>query len=129
MIGNDLTATFAIEAGQLELNAFEPILFQNILSSIELLTNAIHTLTTHAIQDLQANKSQCYEAVMSSDLMITALAPFLSYATAASLIKEARLTNCSVRELAFKKQILPVAQLESLLSIDYLIKRPEKLAI
>ena len=129
VIGNDLTATFAIEAGQLELNAFEPILFQNILSSIELLTNAIRTLTTHAIQDLQANKSQCYEAVMSSDLMITALAPFLSYATAASLIKEARLTNCSVRELAFKKQILPVAQLESLLSIDYLIKRPEKLAI
>ena len=129
VIGNDLTATFAIESGQLELNAFEPILFQNILSSIDLLTNAIQTLSTNAIQDITANESYCLESVMNSDIMITALTPYLSYATAANLIKEARHKRCSVRDLAFKYKLLPTAQLEQLFSIDSLISTPDQIAI
>ena len=129
MIGNDLTATFAIESGQLELNAFEPILFQNILSSIDLLTNAIQTLSTNAIQDITANESYCLESVMNSDIMITALTPYLSYSTAANLIKEARHKRCSVRDLAFKYKLLPTAQLEQLFSIDSLISTPDQIAI
>ncbi|HCN74625.1 hypothetical protein RU87_GL001449 [Lactococcus plantarum] len=129
VIGNDLTATFAVESGQLELNAFEPILFQNILSSIDLLTNAIQTLSINAIQDITANESYCLESVMHSDIMITALTPYLSYATAANLIKEARQKRCSVRDLAFKYKLLPVAQLEHLFSIDSLISNPDKMAI
>jgi aspartate ammonia-lyase len=129
VIGNDLTATFAVESGQLELNAFEPILFQNLLTSTELLTNAINTLTEHAIHDLQANKAHCYNTVMASDIMITALAPFISYAKAAALIKEARTSKRSVRELAFEKQVLPKAQLEELLSVNYFIEKTEQVAI
>lgn len=129
VIGNDLTATFAVESGQLELNAFEPILFQNILSSIDLLTNAIHTLTVNAIQDITANKTYCHESVMTSDIMITALTPYLSYATAANLIKEARHKKSSVRDLAFAYKVLPVSQLEQLFSMDSLITNPDKMAI
>ena len=61
--------------------------------------------------------------------MITALTPYLSYATAANLIKEARHKRCSVRDLAFKYKLLPTAQLEQLFSIDSLISTPDQIAI
>lgn len=129
VIGNDLTATFAIESGQLELNAFEPILFQNILSSIDLLTNAISTLTVNAIQDITANQAYCHKTVIDSDIMITALAPYISYATASDLIKEVRHKQCSVRDLAFKQKLLPVSLLNKLFSTDSLITHPDSIAI
>lgn len=129
VIGNDLSATFAVESGQLELNAFEPILFQNILSSTELLTNAVTTLTKYAIRDLKANKTLCYHTVIASDIMVTALSPYISYTAATELIKEARLEKRSVRELAFEKKLLPKAQLEDLLNCYPLQKNAEKIAI
>ncbi|MBS7577806.1 MULTISPECIES: aspartate ammonia-lyase [unclassified Enterococcus] len=121
VIGNDLSITLAAENGQLELNAFEPVLFQNLLSSVNLLTNGIKTLTENAILELKANEAFCYESVMTSDIMITALAPFIGYEKSASLLKEARIRQISVREVAYESKVLPVKQLNQLLNPAYFI--------
>ena len=129
VIGNDLSITLAAENGQLELNAFEPVLFQNLLSSVNLLTNGVKTLTDNAILELKANEDFCHESVMSSDIMITALAPFIGYEKSASLLKEARLRQVSVREVAFESKVLPVKQLNQLLNPEYFINHQEELEL
>lgn len=59
VIGNDVTIAKAAEAGQLELNVFEPVLFKNLFESIEIMANACHTLRLNAIDGIKANKENC----------------------------------------------------------------------
>ena len=57
IIGNDVTVTMAAEAGQLELNAFEPIIFYNLIQSVETLTYAVHTFVDNCVTGITANRS------------------------------------------------------------------------
>ena len=63
IIGNDTTITMAVEAGQLELNAFEPIIFYCLFESLETLTNGIKVFTTDCIEGLTVNQDICENAV------------------------------------------------------------------
>ena len=63
VFGNDVTITKAAEAGQMELNVFEPVLFFHLFQSIDLLRNAGHTLRVHAIMGIQANTEHCKEVM------------------------------------------------------------------
>lgn len=56
VIGNDMTVTMAVEAGQLELNAFEPVIFYSLIESITALKGAISTLTLNCVEGITANK-------------------------------------------------------------------------
>ena len=75
IIGNDMTITMAAEAGQLELNAFEPIIFYNLFQSIETLTSAVRTLIDNCIVGITANEKHCREMVDGSIGIITADCP------------------------------------------------------
>lgn len=66
IIGYDYTITMAAEAGQLELNAFEPVLFHHLFESIDTLKEAAATLTKHCITGITANKGQCEEYIEKS---------------------------------------------------------------
>ncbi|MDF2803684.1 MAG: ansB1, partial [Anaerocolumna sp.] len=97
--GNDLTISMAAEAGQLELNAFEPVLFYNLFESIEALRGAVNTLTDNCILGITANQDRCNELLNSSVGISTALCPYIGYQKAASLAKKSLENNIPLKEL------------------------------
>lgn len=103
IIGHDYTITMAAEAGQLELNAFEPVIFYTLFESIETLGHAAQTLTDNCILGITANERHCKDLVNASAGIATALCPSIGYAASAALAKESLKTDVPVRELAIAK--------------------------
>ena len=99
IIGHDYTITMAAEAGQLELNAFEPVLFHHLFESIDTLKEAAATLTKHCITGITANKGQCEEYIEKSVGISTALCPYIGYAKSAEIAKKSLKTGVPVKEL------------------------------
>lgn len=116
IIGNDMTITMAAEAGQLELNAFEPIIFYNLFQSIETLSSAVKTLVDNCIVGITANESHCREMVDNSIGIITAICPYVGYEKAAEIAKEALQTNQPVKTLILEKKIMKEEQLNTILN-------------
>ncbi len=106
IIGNDVTINFAAESGQLELNAFEPIIFYKLFESLTTLINGIDTFIINCLIGITANEKNCEFLVNNSIGVITALCPVLGYRKAADLAKEAINTNKSIREIVVEKKIL-----------------------
>jgi aspartate ammonia-lyase len=71
VIGNDLAVHMAAEAGQLQLNAFEPVIIYNILSSLRMMTNAATMLTERCIRGIKANTDHCGNLVRDSIGIVT----------------------------------------------------------
>lgn len=115
IIGNDTTITMAAEAGQLELNAFEPIIFHNLLESVETLTFAVKTLVDNCIIGITANTERCREMVEKSVGIITAICPHVGYEQAAVVAKEAIKTGASVRDLILRDKLLTEEELNAIL--------------
>lgn len=115
IIGNDMTITMAAEAGQLELNAFEPIVFYCLFQSIDTLTYAVETFIDNCVIGITANEERCRELVENSVGIITALCPHIGYQTAADLAKEAITTKRPIRELILERGILDEKQLNEIL--------------
>ena len=102
IIGHDYTITMAAEAGQLELNAFEPVLFHHLFESIDTLKEAAATLTKHCITGITANKGQREEYIEKSVGISTALCPYIGYAKSAEIAKKSLKTGISVKELVLE---------------------------
>jgi aspartate ammonia-lyase len=116
VIGNDLTVTMAAEAGQLELNAFEPVIAYNLFTSMDMLGRACRTLATRCIQGITANREHCRRMVENSIGLVTALNPLLGYEKSAEIAKEALATGRAVTEIVLEKGYLSREELEDLLS-------------
>lgn len=116
IIGNDMTITMATEAGQLELNAFEPIIFYNLFQSIETLTFAVHTLVDNCIRGITANEEHCRKMVDNSVGIITAICPHVGYNKASEIANEAIRTGASVKALILKEGLLSENDLEQILN-------------
>jgi aspartate ammonia-lyase len=121
VIGNDLAVTMAAEGGQLQLNAFEPLIAHNILSSMALLQNAIGTFRERCIDGMEARPEQCARHIEAGVSTVTALVPLLGYEQAAELAKRALADGKTVRELALLTGLLTAEQLDEVL-------RPDRLA-
>ena len=121
VIGNDLAVTMAAEGGQLQLNAFEPLIAHNILSSMSLLQNAIGTFTQRCIDGIEARPEQCALHIEAGVSTVTALVPLIGYERAAALAKQALTEGRTVRELALLTGLLTEAQLDEVL-------QPQRLA-
>ena len=115
IIGHDYTITMAAEAGQLELNAFEPVIFYTLFESIETLGLAAQTLTEHCILGITANEAHCKELVDASAGIATALCPSIGYTAAATLAKKSLKTGVSVRKLAIEEGYVTEEEADKLL--------------
>lgn len=115
IIGNDVTITMAAEAGQLELNAFEPIVFYCLFQSIDTLAFAVSTFVDNCVIGITANEARCRELVENSVGIITALCPHVGYETSADLAKEALQTGVPIRTLILKKGLLTEEELNTIL--------------
>ncbi len=126
VIGNDLTVSFAAQAGQLELNVMEPVIVKSIFESTQMLTNGMEALRTRCIDGITANEDVCRAHVENSIGLVTALNPFLGYETCTALAKEALETGQSVYQLVLDKKLLSVEELEDILKPENMIK-PRKM--
>ena len=115
VIGHDATVCAAAEAGQLELNAFEPVLFYQLFESITAMTAAVDTFVENCITGIQANREKCLENVEKSTGIVTAMAPYIGYQRSAAIAKESLKTGVSVREIILRDGIMSEAELAELL--------------
>lgn len=115
IIGHDTTITMAAEAGQMELNAFEPVIFYNLFDSITTLTHAVNTLIDNCILGITANRERCKELLDASVGITTALCPYIGYKKAAKLAKESLASNVPVKTLVLKYHLMKEKELNAVL--------------
>ncbi len=115
VIGNDMTITMAAEGGQLELNAFEPIIFYCMFQSIDTLAFAVRTFVDNCVSGITANEDRCRCLVENSVGIITALSPYVGYQKAADIAKKAIQTGASVRKLILDEKIMSEDELNEVL--------------
>lgn len=115
VMASDLAITLAAQAGQLELNAFLPLIAHHLLGSLELLVNCIDIFTKYCIQDIVAQSEQCRLSLDNSLAAVTALTPHIGYDAATKIARDAVLTGKTVRETVEEKNIVTPEQLEEIL--------------
>jgi aspartate ammonia-lyase len=121
-IGNDVTVSFAAEAGQLQLNAFEPIIAHSLFKSLIHLRNGCITLAQRCVKGITANREHMGRMVERSIGIVTALNPYIGYTNATQIAQEALSTGRSVYELVLEKQLLGKAQLDEILRLENLTR-------
>jgi aspartate ammonia-lyase len=122
VIGNDLTVTMAAEAGQLELNAMEPVIAYNLFTSLDMLGRACRTLVTRCILGITANREHCRQLVENSIGLVTALNPILGYEKASQIAEQALRTGKSVVEVVLELGYMSWEELEQVLSPHRMIR-------
>lgn len=121
VIGNDVTITMAAEAGQLQLNAFEPVVTHRMFMSIDRLARASVVLAEKCVDGITANREHLRNAVLHSIGLATALVPHLGYATATAIAQEALATGAGVAELALARGLIDPEQLAEILKPENLV--------
>jgi aspartate ammonia-lyase len=116
VIGNDLTVTLAAEAGQLQLNAMEPVIVLNILQSMRMLTRGMGVLRERCIDGIEADEDRCRELLDRSLITVTALNPFIGYNEAARIAKLALATGRTIRDVALSEGVMTETQLDEAFS-------------
>lgn len=115
IIGNDVTITMAVEAGQLELNAFEPIIFYCMFQSIDTLSYTVQTFVDNCVSGITANEARCRFLVDNSVGIITAICPHVGYQKAADIAKKAMLSGKPVRTLILQEKLIGEEELDHIL--------------
>ena len=116
VIGGDITVTMAAEAGQLQLNAFEPIIAYRLLRSIDELRSACIVLRTRCVVGITANPNRLRQFVEQSIGIATALVPSLGYAQATQIAKEALESGRGVYEVVVEKKLMSREELNRVLN-------------
>ncbi|MGB2055064.1 MAG: aspartate ammonia-lyase [Porticoccaceae bacterium] len=120
VIGNDVTISMAAESGQLQLNAFEPIIGHSLFKSITHLRNACATLAEHCVAGITANRDMLRSQVENSIGLATALNPYLGYVNATEVAKVALRDNRRVYDLVLESGLLSKEQLDEILQPNIL---------
>ena len=121
IIGNDMAITMAAEAGQLELNYAEPVLYNKLFESIIALTGAVETFTNRCIVGITANETRCRELVDGSVGVITAICPKVGYKESADIAKEAISTGASVRDVLKKTGLFTEEEIDRILDPESMV--------
>ncbi len=115
VMGLDVTISKAIEAGQLELNVFEPIILMSLFEEVTTIRRAARTFSSLAIEELKANVKNTYQ-IDNSIYLVTALSPHIGYDTACGIMNEAMSSNKTVKEIILEKSLLSESEIDSILT-------------
>ncbi len=121
VIGADTTISAASEAGQLQLNVFEPIIAYKLFNSINIMRRAFTTLASKCITGITANEHICKEHILNSVTLITCLNPILGYEKSSAIAKEALVTNKRVYDVILEKKIFTKEELDNLLKPENMV--------
>jgi aspartate ammonia-lyase len=123
VIGNDVTVTMAAEAGQLQLNAFEPIMCRALMMSITQLRQGCYVLADACVSGITANVEKLRLSVEHSIGLVTVISPVLGYENATIVAQKALADDTSVREVVLELGLMTEAQFDELLgNIDALVR-------
>jgi aspartate ammonia-lyase len=115
VVGNDVAIGMAAEAGQLQLNAMEPLIAFNLLSSLQLLINGVDTLTTRCISGISANPNVCRQYLDRSVCLATALVPLLGYEIAARMANDALQSGKTIRNTVIEHGLMGALEADNAL--------------
>lgn len=121
IMGNDVSVTMAAEAGQLELNYAEPVLYHKLFESIIVLTGALQTFTDNCVSGITANEERCREHVENSVGVITAICPTVGYKLSADIAKTAIKTGEPIREILKSKNIFSDEEIDKILDPESMV--------
>ena len=116
VLGYDATVAYASQAGQLELNVMMPVIAHNLLRSLAILAPTLRVLRTSCVDGITANEEVCRGYFERSIAVATALNPYIGYAKAADVAKEAAKTGKTVVEIVREKKLLPEDQIAKVFS-------------
>ncbi|RPF73779.1 MAG: class II fumarate hydratase [Rickettsiales bacterium TMED289] len=122
VIGNHTGITLAGSNGHFELNVFKPLIAENVLQSIDILSDSIKNFTYYCIKDLQADKSKIKYYVDNSLMLVTALAPHIGYDNAAKIAKRALKNNSKLKDEAIKSGLVSKKEYEKIVDLKKMIK-------
>jgi aspartate ammonia-lyase len=120
VIGNDITVTMAAEAGQLQLNAFEPVIAHSLFKSISHLAAACRTLAERCVRGITANRERARHLLDDSTALVTALNPYIGYARSSEIAKEALASGRRVYDLVLERRLMSREDLDALLKPEVL---------
>ena len=115
IIGNDTTVTLAAEAGQLELNAFEPIIFHCLFESVETLANGVEIFNKDCIEGITVNEDSCEDEIERSIGTVTALCPYIGYTRASKIAKKALAEKKNIRQVLLEEGVVSADEISRLL--------------
>jgi aspartate ammonia-lyase len=124
VIGNDVAVTMAAEAGQLQLNAFEPIIAHSLFKSLAHLGAGCRTLNERCVRGITANAPRARRLLDESTALVTALTPYLGYAACTEIAREALATGARVYDLVLSKKLMTREQLDRILRPE-MLTRPQ----
>ncbi|MGA3058167.1 MAG: aspartate ammonia-lyase [Candidatus Limnocylindrales bacterium] len=116
VIGNDTTIAWAVSAGQLELNVMMPVIAHTALESLTILTNMSRAFAEFCVTGIEANRVRALDLMEHSSALSTPLAPYLGYALAAEISKQAVRERRTIREIVVERGIFTAAELDELLA-------------
>ncbi len=120
VIGNDTTVSMAVQAGQLELNVMMPVIIHNILTSMDILANAVTVFTGRAVTGIQANAEVNKSFFEKSLGLATVLNVIIGYDKAAEVMKKSLKTGKTVLQVIEEDRILTPEQIKKLFSAEKL---------
>ena len=120
VIGNDAAITMAVEAGQLQLNAFEPLMAWALHKSLSHLSSACKTLQVNCVEGIVANQDLLDARIAESVTLVTALNPLIGYEKAAKIAKTAIANGKQIAVVAEELGIMSAAEMKKLLVADKL---------
>ncbi len=122
VMGNHSGITIAGSSGHFELNVFKPLIAENVLQSIDLLSDSIKNFTKFCVKGIQADKTKIKEYLDNSLMMVTALAPYIGYDNAATIAKKALKNNSKLKDEAIKSGLISEKEYNNIVDPKKLIK-------
>ena len=126
VVGNDLTVSLAVQAGQLELNVMTPVIMHNVLSSIQLLINYLPVFRRKCIEGIVVDEKRCAASLEKNPALATFLSPRIGYLEASKIAKQAQEQGRSIKEVALEKGLLRQEELEKIFKPEHLLGKKRR---
>lgn len=126
VIGADTTISYAVQAGQLELNVMMPLMAYEVLFSIEILKNYLPVFVQKCISGIEADRERCRDYYITSPALATALNPLIGYAAAAEIAKESAKSGVAIPDLLRQKKLLPEKQIREIFTPEFLAGQADR---
>ena len=120
VIGNDVAISMAVEGGQLQLNAFEPLMAWALHKSLHHLAHACQTLQVNCVEGIEVNQDLLAKRISESVTLVTALNPIIGYEKSAAIAKAAIASGKPIAQVAEELGILSQAEMQKLLVAERL---------
>ena len=122
VIASDLAITLAVQSGQLELNAFYPLIAANLLPALETMAKALRLFAEKCIVDIEAMPAECLKHLRNSTALATVLAPLLGYEQAAILAKKAISSGRPVIDILLEEKVFTTEEIGQLLQAQQITR-------